>query len=193
MTEPIITKVVSAGTTRSRMTKGARIAALTLAAVALLFPTASPAQAAGLINCVPLGLTGGSGACWESVWVNGVERRMVFPQEAKEFPGTIHSDRVGKFYVTAPQTDTPQGALPFQHDHTIADTNFTKLRGFLVFCSEAGITSGSCETATPSFPLARTVSGQPLKSAEAIESAANSGLVTLIDTGATFVVTITSN
>ena len=118
---------------------------------------------------------------------------MVFPQEAKEFPGTIHSDRVGKFYVTAPQTATPQGALPFRHDHTVADTNFTKLRGFLVFCSEAGITSGSCETATPSFPLARTVNGQTLKSAEAIESAANSGLVTLLDTGATFVATLTGN
>ena len=193
MTEPTVTKVVSASTTRSRMTKGARIAALTLAAVALLFPAASPAQAAGLINCVPLSLTGGSGACWESVWVNGVERRMVFSQEAKEFPGTIHSDRVGKFYVTAPQTDTPQGALPFRHDHSVTDTNFTKLRGFLVFCSEAGITSGSCETATPSFPLAKTVNGQALKSAEAIESAANAGLVTLLDTGATFVATITGN
>ena len=170
-----------------------RFAALILAAVALLFPAASPAQAAGLINCVPLSLTGGSGACWESVWVNGAERRMVFPQEAKEFPGTIQSDRVGKFYVTAPQTDTPQGALPFQHDHTVADTSFTKLRGFLVFCSEAGITSGSCETATPSFPLATTVNGQTLKSAEAIESAAHSGLVTLFDTGATFVATITGN
>jgi len=193
MTEPTVTKVVSASTTRSRMAKGARIAAMTLAAVALLFPAASSAQAAGLINCVPLSLTGGSGACWESVWVNGVERRMVFAQEAKEFPGAINTERVGKFYVTAPQTDTPQGALPFRHDHTVTDTNFTKLRGFLVFCSEAGITSGSCETATPSFPLARTVSGQPLKSADAIESAASSGLVTLIDTGATFVATITSN
>jgi hypothetical protein len=180
-------------TTRSRITKGLRIAAFTLAAVALLFPAASPAEAAGLINCVPLSLTGGSGACWESVWVNGVERRMVFPQEAKEFPGTIHSDRVGSFYVTAPQTATPQGALPFQHDHTVTDTNSTQLRGFLVFCSEAGITSGTCVTATPGFPLARTVNGQPLKSAEAIESAANSGLVTLLDTGATFVATITGN
>ena len=170
-----------------------RFAALILAAVALLFTAASPAQAAGLINCVPLSLTGGSGACWESVWVNGVERRMVFPQEAKEFPGTIQSDRVGKFYVTAPQTATPQGALPFQHDHTVTDTNSTKLRGFLVFCSEAGITSGSCETATPTFPLARTVNGQALKSAAAIESAANAGFVTLVDTGATFVATITGN
>ena len=176
----------------SRFQVTTRIAALTLAAVALLFPAASPAQAAGLINCVRLSLTGGSGACWESVWVNGVERRMVFPQEAKEFPGTIHTDRVGKFYVTAPQTDTPQGALPFRHDHTVADTNFTKLRGFLVFCSEAGITSGSCETATPSFPLARTVNGQTLKSAQAVESAASSGLLTLIDTGATFAAQVTS-
>ena len=99
----------------------------------------------------------------------------------------------GQTASPTPQTATPQGALPFQHDHTVTDTNSTKLRGFLVFCSEAGIASGSCETATPNFPLARRVNGQPLKSAEAIESAANSGLVTLLDTGATFIATITSN
>ena len=166
-------------------------AAVILAAVAFVVPAASPAQAAGLTNCVPLSLTDRSGSCWESVWVNGVERRMVFPQEAKEFPGTIHTDRVGNFYVTAPQTDTPQGALPFAHDHTVADTHFTKLHGFLVFCSGAGITSGSCKTDTPSFPLARTVNGQTLKSAQAIESAASSGFVTLLDTGATFAANVT--
>ncbi len=148
------------------------LAAIILAAVAFLVPAASPAHAAGLINCVPLSLTDRSGACWESVWVNGVERRMVF---------------------IAPQTDTPQGALPFRHDHTVTDTNFTKLHGFLVFCSELGITSGRCETTTPSFPLARTVNGQTLKSAEAIESAASSGLVTLFDTGATFAANVTGN
>src|SRR5437773_5807976 len=108
MTEATVTKVVSAGTTRSRMTKGARIAAVILAAVAFLVPAASPAQAAGLINCVPLSLTDRSGACWESVWVNGVERRMVFPQESKEFPVAINSDRVGNFYVIVQKTDTPQ-------------------------------------------------------------------------------------
>jgi hypothetical protein len=118
---------------------------------------------------------------------------MVFSQEAKEFPGTVQSDRVGSFYVTAPQTDTPQGALPFLHDHTATDTQFTKLHGFLVFCSEAGITSGSCQSPTPgSFPLARTVNGQTLKSTQAIESAASSGLLTLIDTGATFAAQVTS-
>src|SRR2546428_8525523 len=111
MTEATVTKVVSSGTTRSRMNKGARIAAFTLAAMALLFPAASPAQAAGLINCVPLSLTGGSGGCWESVWGNRGERRMGVPQETQEFPGTIHSDRVGEVYVTAPQTDTAPSAL----------------------------------------------------------------------------------
>jgi hypothetical protein len=119
---------------------------------------------------------------------------MVFSQEAKEFPGTIQGDRVGNFYVTAPQTDTPQGALPFRHDHTVTDTHSTKLHGFLVFCSQAGITSGSCETPTPgAFPLAGTVNGQPLKSAQAIESAASSGLLTLLDTGATFAAMVTGN
>ena len=72
-------------------------AAVILAAVAFLVPAASPAHAAGLINCVPLSLTDRSGACWESVWLNGVQHRMVFAQEAKEFPGTIQTDRVGSF------------------------------------------------------------------------------------------------
>jgi hypothetical protein len=170
------------------------IGAVILAVVAFLVPAASPARAAGLVNCVPLSQADRSGACWESVWVNGVQRRMVFSQEANQFPGTIQGDRVGNFYVTAPQTDTPQGALPFLHDHTATDTHFTKLHGFLVFCSEAGITSGSCETPNPgSFPLARTVNGQTLKSTQAIESAASSGLVTLLDTGATFAAMVTGN
>jgi hypothetical protein len=171
------------------------IAAVVLAAVAFLVPAASPAHAAGFVNCVPLSQMYRSGACWESVWVNGVQHRMVFAQEAKEFPGTIPTDRVGNFYVIGPQTDTPQGALPFTHDHTVADTNFTKVHGFLVFCSEAGITSGSCETAKNDtlLPLAGTVNGQNLKSAETIESAASSGLVTLVDTRATFAAKVTGD
>jgi hypothetical protein len=175
------------------------IAAVILAAVAFLVPAASPAHAAGFVNCVPLSQMDRSGACWESVWVNGVQHRMVFAQEAKEFPGTIQTDRVGNFYVIGPQTDTPQGAFPFNHDHTVADTHFTKLHGFLVFCSEAGITSGSCETAKTDtgLPLAGTVTvngqKQNLKSAETIESAASSGLVTLVDTRATFAAKVTGN
>src|SRR2546421_483992 len=69
-----------------------------------------------------------------------------------------------------------------------------RLHGCLVVCSEAGITSSSCQTPTPGpFPLARTVNGQTLQSAKAIESAARSGLVTLFDTGATFAANVTGN
>ena len=192
MTEPTITRVVSAGTTRSRMTKGARIAVFALAAMALLFPAASPAQAAGLTNCIDLLIQANrAGACWESVWVDGAERRMVFPQEAQQFPGTIHAERVGPFYVIAPQTAVPQGALPFQHDHTVADSNFTKLHGYLVFCSAQGYISGSCVSATGNVPLAKTVNGQSLKTIEAIESGVNAGLLTLLDTQATFAAHVT--
>jgi hypothetical protein len=191
MTEPTLTKVVSAGTTRSRMTKGARIAVLTLAAMALLFPAASPARAAGLVNCVDLLIQANrAGACWESVWVDGAEHRMVFPQEAQQFPGTIHADRVGPFYVIAPQTAVPQGALPFQHDHTVADSNFTKLHGYLVFCTAQGYING-CVSATGNVPLAKTVNGQSLKTIEAIESGVNAGLLTLLDTQATFAAQVT--
>jgi hypothetical protein len=41
-----------------------------------------------------------------------------------------------------------------------------------------------------SVPFARTVNGQMLTSADAIESAANAGLLTLFDTGGVFVGTI---
>jgi hypothetical protein len=185
-------------TTRSQRTTRARIAALTLATVALVFPAASPAQAAGLTNCVEL--FGRSGACWESVWANGIEFTMTFPQTAREFPGAIPSGRVDNFYVIAPQTDTPQGALPFPHDHTVGNVpadnhgNYvTRLRGFLVFCSAEGIAGGGCVAAAGNVPLARTVNGQMLTSVEAIESPANSELLILVDTGATFAATITGN
>src|SRR5688572_19791924 len=141
-----------------------------------------------------------SGACWESVWVDGVERRMVFAQTAAQFPGAISSERVDSFYVTAPQADTPQGALPFPHDHTVANAPahsggdyVTRVRGFLVFCSELGIVSGGCVPAAGNMPLAKTVNGQMLTSVEAIESPENSGLLMLVDTGATFAATITGN
>ncbi len=154
-------------------------------------------QAAGLTNCIDL--SGRSGACWESVWSNGVQFRMTFPQTAEEFPGPLSSDRVDNFYVMAPQTDTPQGALPFPHDHTVGNVpasnhgNYvTRLRGFLVFCSAEGIASGGCVPAA-GFPLARTVNGQMLTSVEAIESPANSGLLMLVDTRATFAAVITGN
>jgi hypothetical protein len=176
------------------------LGAVILAAVAFLVPAASPAHAAGFVNCVPLlSQMDRSGACWESVWMNGVQHRLVYAQEAKDFPGTIQTDRVGNFYVIGPQTGTPQGAWPFNHDHTVADTNFTKLHSYLVFCSGAYPTGDSCDTAQndTGLPLAGTVTvngqKQNLKSVESIESAARSGLVTLVDTGATFAAKVTGN
>jgi hypothetical protein len=173
----------------------ARILAFAFAAVAgfaLIIPASSSAQAAGLTNCIDLLIQANrAGACWESVWVDAAERAMVFPQEAQQFPGTIQADRVGPFYVIAPQTAVPQGALPFQHDHTVADTHFTKVHGYLVFCSAQGYVSGSCVSATGNVPLAKTVNGQSLKTIEAIESGVNAGLLTLLDTQATFAAHVT--
>ncbi|HEX5505436.1 MAG TPA: hypothetical protein VFW96_22655 [Thermomicrobiales bacterium] len=171
------------------------IAAIAVAALALVVRAAPPVEAAGLTNCVEL--SGRSGACYESVWANGVQLRMTFPKEAQPFTGATPGDRLGTFYVLAPQTATPQGALPFPHDHVVgnapaqnAGTYVVHLRGFLVLCSAAGIASGGCVPAmTPPF-LAKTINGQPLTSVDAIESAANAGLLTLVDTGAVFVATI---
>ncbi len=95
------------------------IATIVVAALALGLPAAAPVRAAGLTNCVDM--AGRSGACYELVWVNGVQLRMTFPQQAQEFPGVGPTDKVDNFYVVAPQTDTVQGTLPFLHDHTVRD------------------------------------------------------------------------
>jgi hypothetical protein len=92
--------------------------------------------------------------------------------------------------------------LPFPHDHVVGNVppqnhgNYvTHLRGILVLCSAEGIASGGCvptmaSTLWGTIPLATTVNGQLLTSVEPIESAANSGLLTLLDTGAVLVATI---
>ena len=179
--------------TRSQKTTGVRIATITVAALTLVLAAAPTVQAAGLRNCADV--IGSRVACYETVWANGVPLRMTFANQ--QFTGATPSDRLGNFYVLAPQTDTPQGALPFPHDHVVgnaparnAGTYVVHLRGFLVLCSAEGIASGGCVPATiPPF-LAKTVNGQPLTSVDALESAANAGLLTLVDTGAVFVAVI---
>jgi hypothetical protein len=69
----------------------------------------------GPVNCVS---QTHQGACYEFVWVNGVEVRMTFPQAGTPL-STIPNAKVQNFYVIAPQTDTPQGDIPPIHDHTI--------------------------------------------------------------------------
>jgi hypothetical protein len=173
------------------------IATIAVAALALGLPAAPSAQAAGLPNCVDL--VGGSGACYELVWVNGVQVRMVFPQAGQPYPGVTPGDKVENFYVMAPQTGTPQGTLPFLHDHTVTERSSRNhgaysgiVHGYFVLCSEQGITSGACVPymavveGLGTLPLAKTVNGQSLTSVEPIEAAANAAFITLIDTGATF-------
>ena len=82
--------------------------------------------------------------------------------------------------------------MPFFHDHVTSDTNNPHYHGFLVFCSAQGISSGACVPTMTNIgggivPFATTVNGQMLTSVGPIESAANSGLVILVDTGATFI------
>ncbi len=88
------------------------------------------------------------------------------------------------------------------HDHTVGGTPRQNhgsyrvvLQTFFVLCSAEGITSGACvPTLSPlptgDLPLATTVNGQLLTSVEAIEAAADAGLVTLLDTGQPIVGTV---
>jgi hypothetical protein len=172
------------------------IATMALAVMALGVATTSTANAAGLRNCVDItGPQSGRVGCYENVWAGGVEYRMTFANQ--HFTGATPRE-LDAFYVLAPQTATPQGAPPntFAHDHVIRDvprenhgSYSVQLQGFFVLCSGQGIVSGACVPSwTPiggpdPLPFATTVHGQPLTSAGAIESAAATGLVSLINLG----------
>ena len=179
-----------------------RFATITLAVATTaltLFSAAAPlAQAAGLRNCVDL--TRRSPACYELVWVNGVEVKMTFPHSGN--PRPTPNAEVNNFYVIAPQTDEVQGTAPFLHDHVVGVSPRQNRgvsvfwHGYFVLCSADGLSTGACVptlSAIPglgTLPLADSVNGQTLTSVDRIESFVNSGLLTLIDTGAEFVGTI---
>jgi hypothetical protein len=186
-----------------------RIATITVAALtpvlAAAFPvqaSASSVQAAGLPNCND---NGAVAPCFETVWANGVHLKMRFVN----FNPKPSNARTHNFYVIAPQTGTPQGRVPFLHDHVIGavrsqnhgdDRGNDRVRyhGFFVLCSAQGISSGGCVPTMTSIaglgtiPLAKTVNGQMLTSVGPIESPASSGLLTLFDTGGVFIATIKS-
>ena len=174
-----------------------RVATMAIAALTLVLVAAPQAQAAGLINCVE---QTHRGACYEFVWVNGVEVRMTFPQAGNPLP-TIPNAKTQNFYTIAAQTDTPQGFVPPIHDHTIqaapGDPGFTPfMHGYFVICSAEGLTSGDCvATFTPipgdgTLPLAKSVNGQPLTSAETIEAGIDAGLLVALDTTAVLIGTV---
>jgi hypothetical protein len=172
------------------------LSTVAISALAIALPSAAPPRAAALTNCIELPDAPLRG-CWENVWVDGVEYRMTFFGGAKPFKGNVPTEKMGTFYVVAPQTDTPQSLdLPFMHDHVVAAVprqnggEYTPIyQGILVLCSEEGIVSGACVPTFsplpggPTIPLATTVNGQSLTSVEAIEAAADAGLVTLLPAG----------
>ena len=161
-----------------------------------MFVSAVPAAQAAPVNCVH---QTHQGACYEFVWVHGVEVRMTFPQMGNPLPH-VPNAKVQNFYVIAAQTDTPQGDVPSPiHDHTIqaapGDPGWTPfMHGYFVVCSPAGLTSG-CVAVDTDFgggplPLAKSVNGEPLTSAETIEAGIAAGLLDLVDTGAVFIGTV---
>ena len=125
---------------------------------------------------------------------------MTFPQAGNPLP-TIPNAKVQNFYTIAPQTDTPQGDVPAPiHDHTIqaalGDPGWTPfMHGYFVVCSAEGLTSGACVAVVTDFgfgplPLAKSVNGEPLTSAETIEAGIDAGLLVAVDTGAVFIGTV---
>jgi hypothetical protein len=177
-----------------------RIATTTVAALTLVLAAASPVQAAGLKNCNDKGATT---PCFEKIWSDGAQVKMTFV-DLNPKPSNAPTE---KFYVMAPQTGTPQGRVPFLHDHLIGDVsrhshgddrgnNRVRYHGYFVLCTAQGISSGGCVatmTLIPGLglmPFAKTVNGHKLTSADPIESPANSGLLTVFDTGGEFIATI---
>jgi hypothetical protein len=161
-----------------------------------MFVSAVPAAQAAPVNCLH---RTHQGACYELVWVHGVEVRMTFPQAGDPLP-TIPNAKVQNFYVIAAQTDTPQGYVPPIHDHTIqaapGDPGWTPfMHGYFVVCTAEGLTSDDCVAVDTDFgfgplPLAQSVNGELLTSAETIEAGIKAGLLALVDTGAVFVGTV---
>ena len=183
-------------TKRIQTTTRLLIATLAIAGVSLGLASAPAADAAGLRNCVDItGPQSGRVACFEDVWANGAQVRMTFSNLT--FSGAAPRE-LDPFYVIAPQTAAPQGWPPntFAHDHVVRDVpaqnqgNYSvQLQGYFVLCSGQGIVSGACVPSWTSvggpdpLPFATSVNGRPLTSSGAIESAAEAGLVALINLG----------
>jgi hypothetical protein len=172
------------------------IATIAVAAMGVGLGAPPVVGAAGLRNCVDVtGPSGGRVACYELVWAQGTQHRMTFANQG--FTGAT-PNALDPFYVLAPQTAVPQGAPPntFPHDHVVRDVPAqnhgdysTKLQTYFVLCSGLGIVSGACVQSWTSLggpdplPFAASVNGASLTSAGAIESAANAGLVALVNLG----------
>src|SRR6266566_3987709 len=176
-----------ATTTLATLTVVLAVAALTADTAA-----ASPVQPARLVNC---GAIGATTPCFEKVWSDGNQVKMTFV-DLNPAPSTAPTRN---FYVLAPQVRTPQGTVPFLHDHVVGDVSsgtLVRYHGYFVLCSAVGITNGGCVptmTSIPglgTIPFAKTVNGQKLTSAAPIESPENAELLTIFDTGGVIIATI---
>jgi len=181
--------------TYSQNTTRIRIVIITVAALTLVLAAAPLAQADTVLPTVL-----GGQVAKELLWSNGAQ----FTFTAPIHPLWVANDNANPpFYVLAPQTSTPQGTNPFNHDHVISDIPSqnqgdynVRVHGLFVFCSAEGISSGACVPTMTLFPgqglvpLAKTVNGQMLTPVAPIESGASSGLLVLVDTGAVIVITI---
>jgi hypothetical protein len=179
--------------TRFHRTARVLVAAIALGGFGFAGAAPQAADAAGLRNCVDIaGKQFNRVGCYENVWANGVEYRMTFGNTM--YKGDTGTD-LDRFYVMAPQTDRPQGAVAsFPHDHTVRDvpagggSYSVKLAGFFVLCTGQGLVSGDCvplwtSPGGPALPFAQAVTGGPLTSTDAIEAAADAGYVALVDLG----------
>ena len=181
---------------RIRLATTIAAAASTVAALMLVAAAAPVAQATGVRNCVDL--TRRSPACYELVWVDGVQVRMTFPQSGNPRLGRPNAE-VHNFYVIAPQTDEVQGTAPFPHDHVVGASPRQHhgvsvfWHGYFVLCSAEGISTGGCVPTLSeipglgTIPLAESANGQMLTSTDLVDSYVDAGLLTLIDTGAEFI------
>jgi hypothetical protein len=186
-----------AETMRRSISRSIAVAVVSIA-ISMFVSAGLPAQAAeGPVNCVS---QTHQGACYEFVWVDGVEVRMTFAQAGHPL-SHIPNAKVQNFYVVAPQTETPQGDIPPIHDHTIqaapGDPDWTPfMHGYFVLCSAVGLTSGDCVATFTEFPgvgtlpLAKSVDGEPLTSAKTIEGGIDAGLLVAVDTGAVLIGTV---
>ena len=181
-----------ATTTLATLTVGLAIAALT-ADTAAASPVQQPTH---LANC---GNNGIATPCYEKIWSNGNQVKMTYV----DLNAAPSSDPTGNFYVVAPQNqNNPQGWVPFLHDHVIGAFSPqvpTRFHAYFVLCSANGISSGGCVPSMTSIPglgtvpFAKTVNGQKLTSTSTIESPANAGLLTIMDTGGVIIGTVTAD
>lgn len=165
----------------AKATAGVAAIGLALALVALCLAAAVPARADPTTDAA-----WGDGQVW--LMIHG-------PSNPSN--GISHRD----LYIVAPQTDIPQGSaqepIGVVHDHVLSIPSdghgqYTAIWDVvIVFCNphSTACTAGSasCPTFAHGLCLAQTVTGQPLTSDAAVDDAAGSGAVILVEPGVSFV------